>query len=202
MGAGGAFGVRELLGAADVDKEGYSVDEFHREVPQVPLGREVVEGRQVRVAQAGQGAELLLEAIQCRRVEALHGLERDDLVAAAVAGAVDHPHAAATDLAQDPVVPQMRERRRGGRALGPTPLTRDVVRGFALFHQGQGGQHVADVVGVLGVAAGELLDGGALALPESVHELVSDLPQRVRAGRVVVAHPKFSRDSLIAGAMK
>ena len=70
-------------------------------------------------------------------------------------------------------------------------MTGGVVRGLGLFHQRQGGEHVADLVGVLGVAAGELLDGGTLALPQRLHELVRDLPQRVRGGRIGVAHPQM-----------
>src|SRR5262249_9094094 len=59
------------------------------------------------------------------------------------------------------------------------------------FHEHQGGQHLADRVGVRGVAAGELFDGEALALAEGLHELGGDLPQRVSGGRVAVAHPQI-----------
>ena len=66
-----------------------------------------------------------------------------------------------------------------------------VVRGPGRFHQHPGGQHLADIGGVRGIAAGEILDGGALALPEGLDELVGDLPERVRAGFVVVVdHPQ------------
>jgi hypothetical protein len=49
-----------------------------------------------------------------------------------------------------------------------------VVRHLGLFHQQQGGQDLADLVGVLGVAPGELLHGGTLALAERFQELVRD----------------------------
>ena len=68
---------------------------------------------------------------------------------------------------------------------------RGVVRGLGLFHQHQGGQHLADRVGLRGVAAGEFLDGGTLALPEGLDELVRDGPERVRGGWIVVAHPQI-----------
>jgi hypothetical protein len=71
-------------------------------------------------------------------------------------------------------------------------LTRDVVRGFGLFHQGQGGQHVADVVGVLGVAKSEILDRGVLSLAEGLDELVGDRPERVGSGWIVVTHPHLT----------
>jgi hypothetical protein len=65
------------------------------------------------------------------------------------------------------------------------------VCGPGLLHEQQGGEHLADLVGVFGVAAGELLDRGSLPLPECFHELVRDLPQRVRGGRIVVDHPQI-----------
>jgi hypothetical protein len=45
-------------------------------------------------------------------------------------------------------------------------------RGPGLFHQQQGGQHLADVVGMCGITPRELLDRGVLPLPVGLHELV------------------------------
>jgi hypothetical protein len=100
---------------------------------------------------------------------------------------VHHPHAPATDLAQDLVIPQLTQGRRVGRRLGRMLLARG-FRGLGLSHQHQGGQDVADLVGVLGVAPGELLHRGPLPVPERLHELVPDLAEGVRHGSVVVAH--------------
>jgi hypothetical protein len=104
-----------------------------------------------------------------------------------VGGQMTRAPAAAAHLAQDLVVPPLPQRRRAG---GLTPSTGGIVRGLGLFQEHQGGEHLADVIGVPGVAAGELLDRGALALPERFHELVRDLPQRVRGGKAVVVHPQ------------
>src|SRR5262249_32157695 len=81
--------------------------------------------------------------------------------------------------------------RRGGRGPGLAPLFRGVVRGLGLLHERQGGEYLADLVGVLGVAAGELLHRGPLPLPQRLHELVRDLAQRVRGGRIGVIHPQM-----------
>jgi len=94
---------------------------------------------------------------------------------------VDDTHAATTHLTQDLVIPQLLQRRRG-RGPGQTLLTGGIVGGLGLFHEHQGGQHVADLVRLLGVTPGELLDRGTLSLPERFHELVGDLPERVRGG--------------------
>jgi len=105
---------------------------------------------------------------------------------------VDDAHPTSAHLTQDLVVPHLLHRHRGGRGCGLTPLTRSVVGGLGLLHQHEGGQHLADLVGMLGVAPCELLDGGLFALPERLDELIGDLPQRVGSRRIVVAHTKIS----------
>ena len=50
---------------------------------------------------------------------------------------------------------------------------------------------LGDQVAVLGVTLGNPLDRGTLALPAGFHELVRDLPKRVRGRKVVAAHPQI-----------
>src|SRR5262249_15335825 len=97
--------------------------------------------------------------------------------------------------------PPLTDTHRQPPGPGPTPHQAPVPAAPALppaglapvafFPQHQGGQQVAGLVGVPGVAAGEFLDRGALALPERLHELVRDWPERVCGGRVGVAHPQI-----------
>src|SRR5262249_13462100 len=81
-------------------------------------------------------------------------------------------------------IAQLLQLGRGGRTPGGG------VVALGLLHQYQGRQHLADLVGVRGVAPGKLLDGGALALPERLDELIRDLAERVGGGRLVIDHPQ------------
>ena len=78
-------------------------------------------------------------------------------------------------------LPQCRIEWDGGRGQGfdLTPLTGGVACGLGLLHQHQGGQDLADLLGVIGIAAGEFLNGGVFSVPEGFHELVGDLPEWV-----------------------
>jgi hypothetical protein len=167
-------------------------DELHDVVVQAVLLADAEHRHDVGVVQLRCRSRFALEAAQVARVEqGVRGQHLDGDVPAKgeLLSLVDDAHAAATHLPQDLVVPQLLHGRRGGRACGLSVLTRRVVRGLGLFHQHQRGQHLADVVRVLGVASGELLDRGTFPLPERFHEFVRDLPERVCGGRVVVDHP-------------
>ena len=85
-------------------------------------------------------------------------------------GLVDDAHAAAADLAEDAVVAQPLQPRRGvnGHAAG------GVVGavGAEVLHADQDGEDLADLVGELGVAPAVVLEGGPLAAALAAEEVV------------------------------
>ena len=85
-------------------------------------------------------------------------------------GLVDDAHAAPADLAEDPVVAQPLQPRRGvnGHAAG------GVVGavGAEVFHPDQDGEDVADLVGELGVSPAVFVEGGSLAAALTAEEVV------------------------------
>ena len=72
-----------------------------------------MEGDEVRVRDVEQGAELLLEAVDRDRVGLPHRLDRDGHPGLQVAGAVDDPHPAAAEDADDLVAVERRPARLG-----------------------------------------------------------------------------------------
>ena len=111
--------------AAHVVVEGRAAHELHREAPGLLDGEQLEELHEVRVAQIRHGAELLLEPVERRRVDALELLERDLGVARAIEGEVDGAEAARAEAAHrrevlgeagDQRMIRRRERRR--RKLG------------------------------------------------------------------------------------
>ena len=104
-GASGGEGARDLgappAGPADVMEEIDPVHVLHREARLLPLGLELVQGHEVRVRHVGEGAELVLEAVEPRRVEAAHRLQRHARPAHAVERLVDDPHPSFAEDAAD-----------------------------------------------------------------------------------------------------
>src|SRR5215471_8365259 len=70
------------------------MDELHREEPLARGAVELAEANQISVAQVGQGAELLLEAVEAVFVERTQRLDRDRGMPFTVERLVDHTHAA------------------------------------------------------------------------------------------------------------
>jgi hypothetical protein len=86
-------------------------------------------------------ARLALEAAQVPWVDPGVGgqdLDGDVPAQGELLRLVDDAHAAPANLTQDLVIPQLPQRRRGGRGLGLTLLTWRFRR-LGLFHQHQGG---------------------------------------------------------------
>jgi hypothetical protein len=174
--------------------EAQSLDELHDVVVQAVLLADAEDRHDVRMVQLGRRARLTLETAQVPQIE--QGVGRQHLDGHVPAQRkllrlVDDAHAAAAHLTQNLIIAQVPQRRRGGRSLRRTRLARRLVAGLGLFHEEQGRQHVANLVRMLGVAAGEFLDGRTLALPEGLHELVRDLPKWVCFRRIIVAHPQI-----------
>ncbi len=86
-------------------------------------------------------------------------------------GLVDHAHAAAAELAHDPVIAELAQERDGGL------LPEGVVAGVALdlLDLDQGREHLADLVGHLGQAVRVLLDARPLAAAIPIGELLGQL---------------------------
>ena len=81
-----------------------ALDELHREEPVVAVRPEVVELHEVRVVHVGERAELRLEAVERRRVEAREELQRDVRSTFAVEHLVDRAEAPFAERANE-VVP-------------------------------------------------------------------------------------------------
>ncbi len=114
-------GVGEDVARLDQLLQGQALDELHRDVAQPARIAEVVRAEDVGVRDPPGEPDLLLEAVEERRIRrerlAAQGLDRDRVVEVAVVRAVDDAHAA---LAQDR--PGSRSgRRRGGRPRAPRP---------------------------------------------------------------------------------
>ena len=93
-------------------------------------------------------------------------------------GLVDDAHAAPADLADDPVVPQLLQ-RRGGAAGLLGGVTRLAHAGLVVLHQQQRREQRVDPLGPLGVALDVF--GRRWALPAAVarHELLGQPLHRV-----------------------
>ncbi|MCY1008834.1 hypothetical protein OV079_25410 [Nannocystis pusilla] len=80
-----------------------AADVLHRDEPQVALRVQLVQRDEVRVADLGHAAELVLEAVQLRGAHAEQRLHGDALARARVGRLVYGAHAAGAERAQDPV---------------------------------------------------------------------------------------------------
>ncbi len=134
----------------------------------------------VGVVQPRRGAGLALEAEHLLRVgqgRIGQDLERDASAQRLLLGLVDDPHAAAAHLAEDAVIAQSLQPRRGvdghfaGGVVGPV--------GAEVFHADQHGEDLADLVGELGVSPAVFLERGPLAAALAAEEVVGQGLDRV-----------------------
>ena len=159
-------------------------DELHRVVVQPVVLADAEDRHDVRVVQPRRGPGLAVEPADLlggpgdARGQHLQG---DVPAERLLLGLVDDAHAAAADLAEDAVVAQPLE--GGPRPARPPPegVVGQVALGLELLDEEQGREEVADLVGELGVARGELAGGGPLAAAEAVEELLGQRVERVAA---------------------
>ena len=173
----------------------------------------------LRVVQPRRRLRLAAEPLQGQAVVrnlAGQDLERHPAAQADLLGLVDDPHPAPADLAEDAVVaqPPLLARgwgRRGLRAVGPGVV---VDRQVLLDHH-QGRQQLADLIGQLGVAGGQVLDARPLAGPEPRQERLGDDLEgvaidggfgqkilRLRVGFQQLFHPEPQRGVAAAGLLQ
>ena len=138
--------------------QGLALDELHGVMMHAAVAADGVDRDDVGVVQQRRGLGLDLESLELLGVG--HGgegqyLQRHAAVEGQLHGLVDDAHAAAADRAEQLVVPQGAEARtgfaRGGRAAG-------VIGGRGAAQVGQlfeGGEQPTEVVGALGVMAGQ-----------------------------------------------
>ena len=81
--AGGLRGRRPFL-VANMLEEAYALEQLHDEEPILPVGDQLVEGDEIGVGDAQEGAKLVLEAQDRRGAGAVHDLEGDRAAALAV----------------------------------------------------------------------------------------------------------------------
>ncbi len=167
--------------------QGLALDELHGVVVDALVAADRVDGHDVGVVQLGRRLRLVLEALQLPGVERRG--ERQDLQGDPpgqrdLLGLVDDPHAAAADLADDPVVPQPAapfRHARPGRPAGGLLGALRVGQGARGLQRGQGpAQHG----GKGRVAAGVLLDRRPLAAAEALRVVVEHLAEEGRQGVV------------------
>jgi len=91
--------------ASDMAEEIDALDELHREIPLLPLDRELVEGDQVGMGDPGERTELVLEAVERPRAQPAERLERHLLIASEVARAIDDAEAPGAQAAVEAVPP-------------------------------------------------------------------------------------------------
>ncbi len=100
-------------------------DQLHGVVADLGVLADLEEGHDIGVMELGGGAGLAAEALDGRGA---HGVPRQDLERHAPAqryllGLIDDPHPPAADLAVDPVVADLAQRRRGCAGCdGPGPV--------------------------------------------------------------------------------
>ena len=122
----------EPAAGSDVLEEVDTLEQVHREEPLRAVGLEAMQADQVRVADIGGRAELALEAVESGPVDVRQQLERDAITPHEVHRLEHDPHAAAPQLADQPVVAQPARRQRlvvhrlAGCAASPGCLDDDV----------------------------------------------------------------------------
>src|SRR5581483_4588190 len=91
----------DAAAGTNVVKKRGSLDELHREEPVGVVGDQLVKGDEIRMRDAGQGAELLLEAIQHVGIAPWQPLERNDGISLPVVGAIHDAETAGPQLSLD-----------------------------------------------------------------------------------------------------
>ena len=120
--------------SAHVIDERRPVDVLHREETLPLVDDEVVQRCEVGVRDAGQAAELPLQAKHIGGIPAQQRLERDDLIPRPIVDLVNDAHAADANLAADAVAVGAVEQASGGQRHG-----REVLERLAR-HPGAGNQ--------------------------------------------------------------
>ncbi len=175
----------EVPDAVEEAGQRLAVDELHGVVVHAPLAADGVDRHDVCVVQQPRGLRLLLEPLQVPLVE--HGRQRQHLQGHAAAerellGLIDHPHAAAAHLTDQVEVAQHVGHRVRDVGRG-SPWPGRVGRGPAQAgHRLHCRQAAAQHVGVLGMAAGVVLQVYHLARGQPVGQLV-DQSFQSRVGR-------------------
>ncbi len=143
--------------------EPLALDELHRVKLDVAVLSDLEDRHDIRVVQTGRGAGLVAEAVQGLGVA--EGAARQDLQRHATAegdllGLVDDPHAAAADLAEEAEVADL---SRGRRGLGRLAAARVLADLLGLLEPDHRREHLADLVGQIGIAVDVLLERRPLA---------------------------------------
>ncbi len=133
-----------------------SGDVLHRVIANAVVLAIVEDADDVGVVQSGRRAGLGVESAEVVRVVAIlrmHHFERHMAAERLANRFVNHAHASLAEVAEDPVVAQLRGKAAvsGRYRLGQQPITL-LPRRLELFHQSERGKQLADVVGMFGVA--------------------------------------------------
>jgi hypothetical protein len=151
--------------------QGLAVDELHRVVMHPALAADGMDRHDVRVVQQRRGLGLGLEPLKLARVEpACQGqdLLGDPTMQRGLLGLIDDPHAAASDFAQDPEIAHDAQLRAGDsvrqRQAGSIPD----CRAAQLGHHLEGGEQLAQSLGVLQVLGREFTRIERLACLEAL----------------------------------
>ena len=158
----------------DDQVQALTLDELHGIEADIAVLADLVDRHDVGVVQLGRGAGLAAEPLADRPVAGRlprQNLQRHAAAQRDLLGLVDHAHAAAADLAHDPVIAELSEKRGGGlprvRVIADVPLD--------LFDLNQGREHLPDLVGHLGQAVNILLQARPLAQAIPLDELLGQL---------------------------
>ena len=182
--------VAEPAQLLDHQVEPLTRDELHRVVADVPSCSHLEDRHDVGVVQPRRGARLAAEPLQGLLI--VQGVPRQDLqrhppAQRLLLGLVDHAHAAPAHLAEDAEVAQPLRPPALGRGRSGVGPRRVAAAGLDLLDQHQGGEQVADRLGVLGEPLGVLGEVGMLAAAVPRDELLGQAIDRVlirRARRV------------------
>jgi hypothetical protein len=173
----------QSLQLLDDQVETLSLDELHRVIQDVAVLADLEDGHDIGVMEPGRGAGLVAEPLQGLGVAARAG--REDLQGHLSAqrdllGLVDHPHAAAADLAEDAEVADLAQgRRRPGRFVSALVLA-DLL---GLLEPDHRREQVADLFGQLRVAIDVFLERRPFATPEAFREFLRQLIEQVILSR-------------------
>jgi hypothetical protein len=142
------------------------------------LAADGVDGHDVRVVQQRRGLGLGLEPLELARVEPAgqgQDLQGDPTVQRELFGLVDDPHAAAPDFAQDPEIAQDAQLGAGDRVRQRQVGSILDSRAAQVGHHLQGGEQLAQSLGMLRVLGGEFTRIEGLALLEALQVLLDQL---------------------------
>ncbi len=167
--------------------EAHAADVLHDEVRVAVLLADAEHGHDVGVVEACGGAGFALEAFApggAAEIQVGQHLDGDAPAEGFLLGLIDDAHAAVAEFADDAEITKPLDGgpddgagrpRRGHRPLGLLDLT-------------DGREEVANVVGQLRMLRGVCLDGGLLAAPAALRELIGECLERIALCIVGVHH--------------